>query len=255
MDRFAGLPALLRNRRLTRASLSLAVVTVLSMATPFSANATTVQSSLSSTCDATADSIAATGASEQLITVIAATSSSTTASLELLSRVGGCWHRAAGPYRAFVGLNGLTSHKREGDDTTPMGLFAIQSTMYGVEPNPGVHFPYHHLVCGDWWDEDSRSALYNHFVHVACGVTPHFGGDSEALWRTVPQYEYLAVVSYNRSPVVTGRGSAIFLHVSKGNPTTGCVSIAKVDLLHVLRTLQPDQHPLIDITTEQLVGR
>ncbi|HEY5437491.1 MAG TPA: L,D-transpeptidase family protein [Acidimicrobiales bacterium] len=254
MDRFTGLPALLGNRRLTLAGFSLAVVTILSMAAPFSANATTLRSSLSPTCDATVDSITGTGGSEQLITVIAATSKSTTASLELFSRVGGCWHQSAGPYRAFVGFNGLTANKREGDLATPMGLFAIQSTMYGVDPNPGVHFSYHHLICGDWWDEDSRSALYNHFVHVACGVSPHFSGDSEALWETVPQYDYLAVISYNRSPVVPGRGSAIFLHVSRGHPTTGCVSIPKVDLLHVLRTLQPGQHPLIEISTRQLVG-
>jgi L,D-peptidoglycan transpeptidase YkuD (ErfK/YbiS/YcfS/YnhG family) len=109
-------------------------------------------------------------------------------------------------------------------------------------------------VCGDWWDEDSRSALYNHFVHVQCGTTPHFGGDSEALWETVPQYEYFAVISYNHSPVVRGRGSAIFLHVSKGIPTTGCVSLPVTDLLHVLRALLPSEHPLIDISTRQLIG-
>ncbi|MEO9181080.1 MAG: hypothetical protein ABI298_05460, partial [Acidimicrobiales bacterium] len=123
-----------------------------------------------------------------------------------------------------------------------------------INPNPGVHFSYHQLICGDWWNEVVRSALYNHFAHAPCGVAPRFGGDSEALWETVPQYEYLAVISYNRSPVVRGRGSAIFLHVSRGDPTTGCVSIPKVDLLHVLRTLEPGEHPLIDITTRPLIG-
>jgi L,D-peptidoglycan transpeptidase YkuD (ErfK/YbiS/YcfS/YnhG family) len=254
MDRFTGLPTFLRDGRLTLASVSLALVVVLSWS-GMSANASTRHPMLSSTCDATADSIAGTGHSGQLITVVAATSRSTTASLELFQRVGACWHAEAGPYAAFVGFNGLSSHKHEGDDTTPIGLFAIQSTMYGIKPNPGVHFPYHHLVCGDWWDEDSRSALYNHFVHVPCGVAPHFGGDSEALWETIPQYEYFAVISYNRSPVVRGRGSAIFLHVSRGIPTTGCVSLPTVDLLHVLRTLQPSEHPLIDITTRPLIGQ
>ncbi len=254
MGRFTGLPAFLGNRRLTFASLSLAVVTVVSVTVPLSAGAISLRSSRSSTCDATLDAIAGTGGSTQLITVIAATSRSTTAVLELYTRVGACWRAVAGPYPSFVGSHGLTSHKREGDNTTPIGLFAIELTMYGIDPNPGVHFSYHRLVCGDWWDEDARSVRYNRFVHVPCGVAPHFGGDSEALWKTVPQYEYLAVISYNRSPVVRGRGSAIFLHVSRGDPTTGCVSVPKTDLLHVLRTLQPNEHPLIDITTRQLVG-
>ncbi len=127
--------------------------------------------------------------------------------------------------------------------------------MYGVLPNPGVAYQYHRLVCGDWWDEQSSSALYNHFVHVPCGTKPDFGGGSEALWQTVPSYDYLAVIAYNRNPIIPGRGSAIFLHVSDGQPTAGCVSIPAADLLRVLRALRPSLHPLIDITTVQLLTR
>ncbi len=156
---------------------------------------------------------------------------------------------ADGPFSAHVGRNGVSPHHHEGDDTTPIGLFGIQSTMYGVLPNPGVAYGYHRLVCGDWWDEQSTSALYNHFVHVSCGVTPNFGGDSEALWETVPSYDYFAVITYNQHPIVPGRGSAIFLHVTDGRATTGCVSIPSGDLVRILRSLRPNLHPLIDITT------
>jgi len=149
---------------------------------------------------------------------------------------------------ALVGLNGLSTHHHEGDNTTPIGLFGIQSTMYGVLPNPGVAYQYHHLVCGDWWDEQPSSALYNHFVHVPCGTKPDFGGGSEALWQTVPSYDYFAVIAYNRHPIVPGNGSAIFLHVSSGQPTAGCVSIPVADLLRVLRALRPSLRPLIDIS-------
>lgn len=178
---------------------------------------------------------------------------SSVASLEVFQRVGTCFHLVDGPYGANVGGNGLTTHHREGDDTTPIGLFAIQSTMYGVDANPGVTYRYHRLVCGDWWDEQSSSALYNHFVHVGCGTSPSFGGDSERLWEVTPQYDYFAVIAYNRRPVVPGRGSAIFLHVSIGAPTTGCVAIPRVDLLRVLRFLRPSQHPMMYISTRQLL--
>jgi len=48
----------------------------------------------------------------------------------------------------------------------------IGTTMYDNEPDPGgLHYAYHRLVCGDWWDEDPYSSTYNRFVHVACGVS------------------------------------------------------------------------------------
>jgi L,D-peptidoglycan transpeptidase YkuD (ErfK/YbiS/YcfS/YnhG family) len=205
-------------------------------------------------CSVAADSITGAANTGQLITVVAPTSSSESATLDLYVRQGGCFRLADGPYSAHVGRNGLSPHHHEGDDTTPIGLFGIQSTMYGVLPNPGVAYGYHRLVCGDWWDEQSTSSLYNHFVHVSCGVTPNFGGDSEALWETLPSYDYFAVIAYNRHPIVPGRGSAIFLHVSDGRATTGCVSIPASDLVRILRALRPNLNPLIDITTSQALA-
>ena len=148
-----------------------------------------------------------------------------------------------------MGRNGLSSHHLEGGGTTPIGVFTIGPTMDGVSVSPGVRFGYHQLSCGDWWNEDRQSRSYNHFVHLACGVAPSFTGSSEALWQNVPAYDYFAVIDYNVSPVVPGRGSGIFLHVAKGDPTTGCVSVAKENLLQLLRLLRPSSRPLIDIAT------
>jgi L,D-peptidoglycan transpeptidase YkuD (ErfK/YbiS/YcfS/YnhG family) len=255
MDRFTGLPALLVDRRLTRAlvcSLVLAMLTAIAPVSSHFAGAT--ERPRLASCSSIADSIPGTAKSSQLITVIAPTTASQTATLEFFVRQGGCFRLAAGPYSALVGLNGLSAHHHEGDDTTPIGLFGFQSTMYGVLANPGVAYQYHRLVCGDWWDEQSSSPLYNHFVHVPCGTKPDFGGGSEALWQTIPSYDYFAVIAYNRHPIVPGKGSAIFLHVSTGQPTAGCVSIPVDDLLRILRSLRPKLDPLIDITTRQLLA-
>jgi L,D-peptidoglycan transpeptidase YkuD (ErfK/YbiS/YcfS/YnhG family) len=255
MDRITGLPALLVDRRLTRALAFLLVIAIVIAVAPLSSTSAgaTILPRLAS-CNAVADSIPGTSKSGQLITVIAPTLRSQSATLEFFVRDGGCFRLAAGPYSALVGLNGLSAHHHEGDDTTPIGLFGFQSTMYGVLANPGVAFGYHRLVCGDWWDEQPSSPLYNHFVHVPCGTKPDFGGGSEALWATVPSYDYFAVIAYNRHPIVPGRGSAIFLHVSDASPTAGCVSIPVSDLLRLLRALRPSLHPLIDITTRQLLA-
>lgn len=250
MDRITRLSALLGHRRLTRVTVLSLLLTLLFSSAPVDAATTPIlRPLLTRGCSDVADSVPGTANADQLVTVVAATTHSTTALLELYQRVGTCFHSIAGPYSAFVGRHGLSAHHREGDGTTPLGLFSFQSTMYGVSANPGVHFRYHQVVCGDWWDEDIRSADYNHFVHLPCGVTPPFAGDSEALWQNARAYSYFAAVAYNNFPIVRGAGSAIFLHVSKGAPTTGCVSVARVNLVHVLQTLRPSLKPMIDIAT------
>jgi L,D-peptidoglycan transpeptidase YkuD (ErfK/YbiS/YcfS/YnhG family) len=182
--------------------------------------------------------------SRQLVTV--ESSGGTTAALGMWQRSGSCWRRVAGPWTARLGRSGLSSHKREGDGATPTGTFRLGGTIYGIAPNPGVRFRYHRLVCGDWWDEDPSSRTYNTFRHVTCGARPSFGGSSEALWRITPQYRYFVVIDYNASPVVPGRGSAIFLHVAAGS-TAGCVSLPEQRLVRLLRWLRPTARPLISI--------
>ena len=169
------------------------------------------------------------------IQVAAPSTGSTTATLSLTE----CGARVLGPWPARVGYRGLSAHRREGDGTTPLGTYAIGRTLYGLGADPGGALGYHHLVCGDWWDEDTRSATYNRFRHVACGVSPRFAGGSEALWRATVAYQLFAVVQYNTAPVVPGRGSGIFLHVDTGHATNGCVSVAKPLLRRLLARLRP----------------
>ncbi|HTX00168.1 MAG TPA: L,D-transpeptidase family protein [Acidimicrobiales bacterium] len=211
----------------------------------------------------TADSLSHTGGASQLVLVVAPSTSSTTASVTIWRRsrrsgpagatargpTASCFVAAGGPWLAEVGVSGLSSHHTEGDGTTPIGAFPIEPVMYGVDPDPGVAYPYHRLVCGDWWDEDPSSPAYNRFVHLPCGESPPFGGNSEALWTEAPDYDWLAVVAYNVDPTIPGRGSGIFLHLSTGIPTTGCVALALAPLLTTLRWLRPAAHPLVVIGT------
>jgi L,D-peptidoglycan transpeptidase YkuD (ErfK/YbiS/YcfS/YnhG family) len=178
----------------------------------------------------------------QRIQVVAPSLRSTVATVTLLE----CGRRVAGPWPARVGYHGLSSHHHEGDGTTPLGTYGIGPTVYGLDADPGVGLRYHRLICGDWWDEDARSPTYNTFRHVACGARPAFGGGSEALWRISPQYRYFAVIGFN-TRAVPGRGSAIFLHVSAGHPTAGCVSLPEPQLLQVLRWLRPAASPVVHL--------
>jgi L,D-peptidoglycan transpeptidase YkuD (ErfK/YbiS/YcfS/YnhG family) len=60
----------------------------------------------------------------------------------------------------------------------------------------------------------------------------------------VPGYDYGAVIGYNtaRTP---GLGSAIFLHVSIGAATAGCITLPATELVRVLRWLDPARAPRI----------
>ena len=187
--------------------------------------------------------------SRQLITVRAAKDRSTYATARTWSRVDGCWIPVGGPYTARVGRNGVRRNKREGDGSTPAGTFPIGRMMYGNSPSPGVSYPYVRLRCGDWWVEDSKSPAYNTFQRIGCGRKPPFKVTTPDMSASPRAYAHLAVIEYNMHPVVPGRGSGIFLHVQIGKATSGCVSLRRPALVHVLRWLDLDSAPQIAIGT------
>ena len=168
------------------------------------------------------------------------------------------WEPVFGAWQAEIGSGDLRDVRREGDHATPTGVYPFGLTIYGNEPRPaGLHEPYHRLVCGDWWDEDPYSGQYSRFVHVNCDSTPPFAAWSEALWTETTAYPYFAVIDYNEDPTISGPqapGSGIFLHAWMEGPTEGCVALHIPDLLHVLRWLEPADHPVIEIGTDAEVG-
>jgi L,D-peptidoglycan transpeptidase YkuD (ErfK/YbiS/YcfS/YnhG family) len=60
-------------------------------------------------------------------------------------------------------------------------------------------------------------------------------------------YKYGIIIEYNTDPVIKGSGSAIFLHVWKGEGihTAGCVAISEENILKILDWLDPAATPLI----------
>jgi L,D-peptidoglycan transpeptidase YkuD (ErfK/YbiS/YcfS/YnhG family) len=197
--------------------------------------------------------LASTGGAAQLVTVVVPAAGATRATLQTWTKSGGCWSAAAGPWTAWVGQRGVNADKHEGDRTTPAGAFGIGRVMYGVGPDPGVAYAYRRIVCGDWWVEDARSPYYNRFHHVRCGTKPPFRITSGDMSRSPTAYRHFAFIRYNTDPVVPGRGSGIFLHVSTGRPTLGCVSLPPAQLVGVLRWLRPEAKPLIVIGTRATI--
>jgi L,D-peptidoglycan transpeptidase YkuD (ErfK/YbiS/YcfS/YnhG family) len=149
---------------------------------------------------------------------------------------------------ATYAMANIWKDKREGDGATPAGTFPIGRTTYGNSPNPGVRFRYVRLHRGDWLVEDSRSRAYNTFQRVGCRVRPPFRITTPDMSGSPSAYAHLAVIEYNMHTVGPGRGSGIFLHVQIGKPTSGCISLRKPALIHVLRWLRPSARPYIAVT-------
>ena len=182
------------------------------------------------------------GDADQVIVVTANDYGQTTATLSAYERVGTEWQLAFGPWDANIGSHGFAppNTKTEGDGRTPSGTFGFDF-FFGVQPDPGVQFPYREITdTSIVWDDDPTSPQYNEWVDTRiedAGLSP------ESMDK-VPAYSYGAVIAYNdaRAP---GLGSAIFLHVSTGASTAGCVSIPADDLVALLRWLDPSKQPRI----------
>jgi len=151
--------------------------------------------------------------------------------------------------RAFpcsLGRAGAGEKCCEGDGVTPAGIHRIEAIFRRADRlrDPCSHPARsacrtirEHFVIGprDGWSDDPADPAYN------CPVRRPHGFRHEALRRADPMYDLVAVLDWNRHPVVAGRGSAIFLHVWRGprQPTAGCIAFRRADLAWILARWTP----------------
>ena len=187
-----------------------------------------------------------TGSAGQVVTVTAASTGSTTAVLRTWTDGASGWKQVGPDVPAFLGSSGMTAAPSESLSATPMGSFTLTQA-FGRDANPGTRLPYHQTTPSDWWISQP-GPLYNTMQRCASGCPFTQGDPNEHLYYATPYYDYAVVIDYNTADAGTirqGAGSAFFLHVSVGAPTTGCVSIAADQLARILRWLDPAQHPRI----------
>jgi len=135
-------------------------------------------------------------------------------------------------FRVALGRGGMRRDKQEGDGATPVGVLPLRRVLYRADrgPAPDCAVPIEPIAPADGWCDDPSHVDYNRRVRM-----PH-EGRCEELWRADGLYDLVGVLGWNDAPVVLGRGSAIFLHVARGDyaPTAGCVALAPDDLRRVL---------------------
>lgn len=119
----------------------------------------------------------------------------------------------------YVGKNGVTANKVEGDYCTLSGLYSL-GFGFGTEPID-TEIEYRIINCDCYWVDDINSLNYNQWVESK-NIT---WNSAEHLIDHPQSYHYGIVINYNTNPVIANKGSAIFLHCSNGNYTAGCVSM------------------------------
>ena len=140
-------------------------------------------------------------------------------------------------FRCTLGRGGVTTDKREGDGATPAGAYPLRQLLYRSDrlAPPTNALPTSPLRPRDGWCDDPGHSAYNR------PVTLPLDASAESMWRDDHLYDLVVVLGYNDDPVVSGLGSAIFLHVASHeySPTEGCIALAKEDLLTVLADITP----------------
>ncbi len=154
------------------------------------------------------------------------------------------WIVKYGAITVNLGRSGVVSaqKKQEGDGATPAGLYKLRRA-FGYEPF-SISMPYIQVTEQHRWIDDVASPLYNQLV---VGKTQ--AKSYEEMRRKDELYKLGLVIEYNTEPIVSGKGSAIFMHIRKGPgvPTSGCVAMAEQDIKKILKWLKAEQNPAVFI--------
>lgn len=134
--------------------------------------------------------------------------------------------------------------KREGDGATPVGRYPFRRVLFRPDhgPAPRTRLPVVPIAPDDGWCDAPGDPAYNRPVKLP------YSASAERMWRDDALYDIVVVLGHNDAPVMTGAGSAIFMHLARddGGPTEGCVGLARDDLLALLAALGPGDE--IDIS-------
>jgi L,D-peptidoglycan transpeptidase YkuD (ErfK/YbiS/YcfS/YnhG family) len=138
-------------------------------------------------------------------------------------------------FRCTIGKNGLSTKKIEGDKKTPIGTFKIENLYYRkdrtnlfklniksvpIKPNMG------------WCDEVNNPKNYNKLININKNI------GHEALYRKDFKYDLLIPIKYNYNKIIIGKGSCIFIHLTKNyEATAGCIALQKKDFLIMLKVI------------------
>ena len=141
-------------------------------------------------------------------------------------------------FKCCIGKKGPTSNKIEGDKKTPIGTFKIENLYFRGDR---VKKPLTLLKCikikknMGWCNDISFPEKYNKLIKIEKKIR------HEKLKRKDNKYDLLIPIKYNYKKPITGKGSCIFIHLTKNyKPTTGCIALKEKDFLILVKLINKD---------------
>ena len=130
--------------------------------------------------------------------------------------------------KCSIGKNGISNKKKEGDGKTPKGNFKFKYILYRKDRllNLKTILKKKVIKKNMGWCDDPKTKYYNRIIKLP------FKYSAEKLWLKENVYDIILIIDYNLSPIIKGKGSAIFLHLAKKKyqATKGCVAISKKNM-------------------------
>jgi L,D-peptidoglycan transpeptidase YkuD (ErfK/YbiS/YcfS/YnhG family) len=141
-------------------------------------------------------------------------------------------------FKCSIGKNGTSKRKIEGDKTTPKGIFKVQHLYFRKDR---LKKPKTSLKClkiksnMGWCDDANVPKKYNKLINIKHDI------GYEKLYRKDYKYDLLIPIKYNFENSIPGKGSCIFIHLTKKyHPTAGCIALQKKDFLIMLKLINKD---------------
>lgn len=135
---------------------------------------------------------------------------------------------------AYLGKNGVTSKKKEGDGKTPLGEFELGLLLGKEFIKNKNNLQYIQITQKLYWVDDCKSKYYNQLIDIS--KVQKDWDSAEHLIKYPIQYEYLIEVKANPNNI-PGKGSAIFLHCTNNNPTEGCIAINRMAMKRIMENI------------------
>jgi L,D-peptidoglycan transpeptidase YkuD (ErfK/YbiS/YcfS/YnhG family) len=134
-----------------------------------------------------------------------------------------------------LGKAGIKKKTKEGDNVTPIGTYKAVKVFYRPDKINIIKTNLKKIKIKKsmGWCDDPNSNFYNQQIKLPsiCG--------HEKLYRKDGIYDIIIVLNYNMNPTINGKGSAIFIHVTKNyKPTKGCIALKKIDLIKILNLVK-----------------
>ena len=138
-------------------------------------------------------------------------------------------------FKCSVGKKGFTEKKIEGDLATPKGKYSLGNIYYRADrvKKPLSKLKSISIKKNMGWCDDVRSKdKYNKLINIKTMLK------CEKLFRHDYKYDFFIPIKYNWKNIKLGKGSAIFLHLTKSfKPTAGCIGISEKDFLIILKLI------------------